>query len=162
MLNIALIYLSILSLSNALFWGLTSTKLSTKRYIPFYAIPLELTGQLDPNKKWDVKLQFEGKEKVVTVSEDSSILETGEKEFDGVDSSCRNGICTTCAGKVIAGRENVILAVNGLGKPQLEAGFVCTCQCFVVGPGVEIKLGAYDEVYETQYGQFERSYKKET
>ena len=67
------------------------------------------------------------------------------------------------------------------GKPQLEAGFVCTCQCFVTGPGVTIKLGwllcalsslkgefyaisvlscagMYDQVYESQYGQFEKSY----
>ena len=32
--------------------------------------------------------------------EDKSMLEMGESIFDGVDSSCRNGVCTTCAGQV--------------------------------------------------------------
>lgn len=48
--------------------------------------------------------------------------------------------------------------MNGLGDPQLEAGFVCTCQCYVTGPGVTVQLGMYDQVYESQYGQFEKSY----
>jgi hypothetical protein len=58
----------------------------------------------------------------------------------------------------LEGRQNVKLAVHGLGQPQIDAGFVCTCQCYPTGPGVIIKLGTYDEVYERQYGQFEKSY----
>ena len=60
--------------------------------------------------------------------------------------------------QVIEGRDNVKLAVHGLGEPQLEAGYVCTCQCYPTGPGVVIKLDAFEEVYESQYGQFELSY----
>lgn len=52
----------------------------------------------------------------------------------------------------------MILAVHGLGVPQIEAGFVCSCQAFAKGPGIVCQLGSYDEVYETQYGQFEKSY----
>ena len=111
-------------------------------------IPLELSGQLDPSKVWDVTLEFNGVQKVVSISEGNSILEIAETIFDGttalflnvcrlenthqsrfhwskwlilnfaaledvtdirsilitswvgVDSSCRNGVCTTCAGKV--------------------------------------------------------------
>lgn len=63
-------------------------------------IPLELEGQLDPSKSWDVKLIFNGAEKVISIKEDCSILEAGEKVFEGVTSSCRNGVCTTCAGQV--------------------------------------------------------------
>ena len=152
------------------------------RTTSLYDIPLELSGRLDASRSWDVKFIFNGQEKIVSVPEDSSILEMGETIFDGVDSSCRNGVCTTCAGqvscisiqlksnynnyystsfiKVIEGRDNALLAVHGLGifanslknkaiitvthflgKPQLEAGFVCTCQCYVTGPGVTVKLG---------------------
>ena len=64
------------------------------------SVPLELEGQLDPTKSWEVKLIFDGKEKVVNVPEDCSMLEAGEKIFDGVNSSCRNGVCTTCSGQV--------------------------------------------------------------
>ena len=63
-------------------------------------VPLELVGQLNPANKWEVKFIFEGEEKIVEVSEGDSILESAEKIFKGVDSSCRNGVCTTCAGKV--------------------------------------------------------------
>jgi hypothetical protein len=90
-------------------------------------------------------------------------------------------VCTTCAGKVcqhyipavystngfeviifdlqvMSNIDNTKMAVNCLGKPQIDAGFVCTCQCFACGPGVVIKLGQMDECYEGQYGQFEKSY----
>lgn len=64
--------------------------------------------------------------------------------------------------QVSEGRSNVKLAVHGLGKPQIDAGFICTCQGYAVGPGVKVELGKYDEVYETQYGQFELSYQSKS
>ena len=67
---------------------------------PLYDIPLELSGRLDASRSWDVKFVFNGQEKIVSVPEDKSMLEMGESIFDGVDSSCRNGVCTTCAGQV--------------------------------------------------------------
>jgi len=45
-----------------------------------------------------------------------------------------------------------------LGKPELDAGFVCACQAFAIGEGVVVKLGTYEEAYESQYGQYEQSY----
>lgn len=103
---------------------------------------------------------FNGEEKIVTISEDTSVLEMGEKIFKNVESSCRNGVCTTCAGQIIEGRENAKMAVHGLGKPQLDAGFVTACQTYICGPGVTVKLGMYEDVYESQYGQYEKSYVK--
>ena len=123
-----------------------------------HEIPLELEGQLNADNKWTVKFIYNGEEKEVEVSEGDSILESAEKVYDYVESSCRNGVCTTCAGQVVEGRENTKIAVHGLGKPQIEAGFVCTCQTIPIGPGVTIKLGMSDECYESQYGQYEKSY----
>ena len=60
--------------------------------------------------------------------------------------------------KITSGNENIKLAVHGFGKDIIEKGFVCSCQCYAVGPGVEIKLGMADEVYEEQYGKYEKSY----
>lgn len=140
----------------------------------------------------------------VSISEGTSILHKAEKLFKGVESSCRNGVCTTCAGKVSLfsifnihvyyiikafisflfvwyrivlfgwlihwlidswihwkieeGKPSTLLGVHGLGEPQVNAGFICTCQCYVTGPGVVIRLDQFDEVYESQYGQFEKSY----
>jgi hypothetical protein len=58
----------------------------------------------------------------------------------------------------VEGRDNTILAVHGLGKEQIDLGYVCTCQCYVKGPGVTVELSLYDQVYELQYGRFEKSY----
>jgi hypothetical protein len=68
--------------------------------IRLFGVPLELTGQLDPSKKWDVKFIYNGEEKMMSVPEDTCFLECGEKLWDDVPSSCRNGVCTTCAGQV--------------------------------------------------------------
>lgn len=122
------------------------------------AVPLELTGQLDPSKKWKVKFIYKGEEKEVELCEDTSALEKGLELWDDIESSCLNGVCTTCCGQVTAGRENVKLAVHGLGADQIKANFVCTCQTYVTGPGVTILMGQNEQVYELQYGQFEESY----
>ena len=123
-----------------------------------FVVPLELEGQLDVSKSWEVKFLLNGEEKIATVSEGDSLLESAEKLFDFVPSSCRNGVCTTCAAKILDGQDSTKLAVHGLGEPQIAAGFVCSCQCFPIGPGITIQLDAYDEVYESQYGQYEKSY----
>jgi hypothetical protein len=48
------------------------------------AVPLELEGQLDASRKWDVSLEFNGVTKVVSISEGSSILDMAESVFDGM------------------------------------------------------------------------------
>ena len=53
-------------------------------------IPLELSGQLDPSKVWDVTLEFNGVQKVVSISEGNSILEIAETIFDGTTASFLN------------------------------------------------------------------------
>jgi len=65
-----------------------------------FDVPVELTGRLDPSKSWPVKFIFKGDEKVIDVPEGTSFLDIGESFFQGVESSCRNGVCTTCAGQV--------------------------------------------------------------
>lgn len=120
------------------------------RVFSIRTIPLELEGKLSESRKWPVKFLFKDEEKVFEVPESMSLLEFGEKVFDGVESSCRNGICITCAARVEEGRENVTLAVSGLANSQLDLGFICSCQAFVTGPGVTVRLGQYDECYELQ------------
>jgi ferredoxin len=74
--------------------GVTRTRTSLQ------AVPLELDGKLDPSKSWDVKFILNGEEKIIKVCEDTSALEAAENSFDDVESSCRNGVCTTCAARV--------------------------------------------------------------
>jgi len=87
---------------SSLVWSFSwhgSYRKSIKQHIAMSA-PLEIASQLDPSKSWDVKFIFKGQEKTVSVKEDCSILEMGESIFDDVESSCRNGVCTTCAAQV--------------------------------------------------------------
>jgi ferredoxin len=121
-------------------------------------IPLELEGELNPENTWEVKFIFDGEEKTAKVSEGDSLLESAEKLFGDAPSSCRNGVCTTCAAQIVEGRDSAKLAVHGLGEPQIDAGFVCSCQTFPIGEGITVKLNMYDECYESQYGQYENSY----
>ena len=86
------------TVSNAL--KFSAPKYATRRSTLLREVPLELTGQLDSSKTWDVKFVYKGQEKVLNVREDTSILESVERVFDGIQSSCRNGVCTTCAGQV--------------------------------------------------------------
>ena len=65
-----------------------------------FEVPMELIGQLDPNQKWTVRLIYKGQEKEEVISEDTSVLEAAEKIWRDAPSSCRNGVCTTCAGQV--------------------------------------------------------------
>ena len=157
-LEVALLVVLLLGLSEAFTPRSATARMVQQSRSRLHEVPLELEGQLDPEKKWTVKFIYNGEEKEVEVSEGNSILESAEGIFDYVESSCRNGVCTTCAGQVVEGIENTKIAVHGLGKPQIEAGFVCTCQTFPTGPGVAIKLGMSDECYESQYGQYEKSY----
>ena len=46
-------------------------------------VPLELTGKLNPSRKWDVTLEFQGETKVITIDEGTSVLEASEKIWDG-------------------------------------------------------------------------------
>lgn len=70
-----------------------------------YGVPMELLGYLDPKKKHTVKFIFNGEEKTVEVPEDVSFLEMGENLWRNAPSSCRNGVCTMCAGEVKPNRK---------------------------------------------------------
>ena len=94
-------------------------------------IPLEISGKVDPSKSWPVKFILNGEEKIHTVKEGTSMLEAAEQIYTDAPYSCRNGVCTTCSAKIVAGRENVLLAVHGLAETLIKIDYVCSCQTFV-------------------------------
>jgi hypothetical protein len=44
------------------------------------------------------------------------------------------------------------VAIHGLAEEQFQKGFTLTCQTYPCGPGLEVELGKYDQVYEEQVG----------
>ncbi|CAM9757992.1 unnamed protein product [Chrysoparadoxa australica] len=141
--------------------ALPQTTLRSHRMSPSMSIPLELEGQLDSSKKWDVELTLDGETKTLSIPEGTSVLEAAEMAFDDPPFSCRNGVCTTCSGKVLAGEESIKMAVHGLGADLRAAGFTLTCQTFPAGEGVKVLLNQYDTVYYEQYGKYEAGEVKE-
>eukprot|EP00752_Nemacystus_decipiens_P003952 g3619.t1 len=121
------------------------------------AVPLELEGQLDEGKEWEVELELDGVTKTVKVQEGTSVLYAAKSVFDDPPCSCQQGICTTCAGFIREGTrdKNYKVAVDALGEDQREKGYTLTCQTFPCGPGLKVLLNQYDTVYEMQYGQYE-------
>jgi hypothetical protein len=79
--NTIFLFAALVALANAFqarnFLGRAIAKSKT----PLNEVPLELTGQLDPSKKWQVTLRLNGEEKVVNIREDQSVLEKAEKVF---------------------------------------------------------------------------------
>ncbi|KAG5187177.1 2Fe-2S ferredoxin-type domain-containing protein [Tribonema minus] len=117
------------------------------------AMPQELETELDPARTWEVELTLNGETKVVTIPEGTSVLEAAELVFDDPPNSCRNGVCSTCAGHIDGGANSVRYAVSGLGQDLLGEGYALTCQTYPAGPGVKVSLNKMDEVYMQQYGK---------
>jgi hypothetical protein len=70
------------------------SRIVTRSPTTLFELPLELTGQLDPNKKWDVIFRFNGEDKVVSISEDTSVLLRAEKVFgSGALSILSTAVC---------------------------------------------------------------------
>lgn len=61
------------------------------------AIPSPLQGS---TQSWDVRLRFNGEDKVVNVSEDQVLLEAAESVFTDPPYGCRQGACYACTAQV--------------------------------------------------------------
>ena len=99
-------------------------------------------------------MTLNGETKVVSISEGTSLLDAAEEAFGDPPCMCRNGVCTTCAGKVTAGggsgdgQKSFMSAIESLSPEQSSRGFVCTCQTYPCGPGLEVTLNMQDEGQE--------------
>lgn len=75
-------------------------------------------------KTHKITLVFEGKE--IECAEDQTILDACEKNSIMLDFNCKEGTCTTCAGKLREGEVDQweAIAINDAQKAQ---GYVLTC-----------------------------------
>ncbi|GAB5036873.1 phenylacetic acid degradation protein reductase [Nannochloropsis oceanica] len=120
-------------------------------------VPPDLEGKLDPKRHWDVVMTLNGETKTVSVSEGTSLLDAAEEAFGDPPCMCRNGVCTTCAAEVTkGGHGSWVAAIESLSPEQRDAGFILSCQTYPCGPGLEVRLNAQEEVYESQYAKYEK------
>ncbi len=86
------------------------------------------------------------------VPEGAYILRSFEEQGQPLPFSCRNGCCTACAVRVLAGeidqRESL-----GLSKDVRDKGYGLLCVARALGP-LEVETQDEDEVYDLQFGRF--------
>lgn len=103
---------------------------------------------------YNVEIQFHGTDYLIPIDEDQTLLEGIENCGLEVPYSCRAGVCTTCAAKIIEG--DVDLGEIALMAGLKEDGYVLTCSGKPRGEGIKLIMDQFDEVYNQQYGKFEK------
>ena len=88
---------------------------------------------------YDVTFRFENRTETVEIGPDEYVLEAAERAGLELPHSCRNGMCTSCAGELLEGdldgREGTALS------PQQEADdYVLLC-CSYPRADCEIRVG---------------------
>ncbi|WP_094553946.1 2Fe-2S iron-sulfur cluster-binding protein [Synechococcus sp. 1G10] len=86
------------------------------------------------------------------VPEGEYILRSFEAQGQPLPFSCRNGCCTTCAVRVIAGEIDQQEAL-GLSQDLRRQGYGLLCVARATGP-LEVETQDEDEVYELQFGRY--------
>jgi len=88
----------------------------------------------------------------IQAPEDRYILTTAEAQGKALPFSCRNGACTTCAVRVIAGEIHQPEAM-GLSPKLREMGYALLCVSYARSD-LRVETQDEDEVYELQFGRY--------
>lgn len=88
----------------------------------------------------------------VQVPEDRYILHSAEQQGVALPFACRNGACTTCAVRVLAGELHQPEAM-GLSPKLQERGYALLCVSYPCSD-LEVETQDEDEVYELQFGRY--------
>lgn len=93
-----------------------------------------------------------GTQHTLDVPEDRYILQAAESQGVELPFSCRNGACTTCAVRVLAGEIDQPEAV-GLSQKLRDKGYALLCVSYPRSD-LEVETQDEDEVYELQFGRY--------
>lgn len=101
---------------------------------------------------YHVIVHFQGQTYRFEATESQTILEAADQAQVDLDlpSSCRAGVCTTCAARLIAGSVDQSEALGV--APDLKAqGYTLLCVARALSD-LEVEAGKEDEVYALQFG----------
>jgi ferredoxin len=93
-----------------------------------------------------------GRQYNLQVPEDQYILHSAEEQNCELPFSCRNGACTTCAVRVLAGEIDQPEAM-GLSPELKDKGYALLCVSYPRSD-LEVETQDEDEVYELQFGRY--------
>ncbi len=88
----------------------------------------------------------------VEVPEDRYILHAAENQGVELPFACRNGACTTCAVRLLAGEVDQPEAM-GLSPDLRRQGYALLCVSYPRSP-IRAETQDEDEVYELQFGRY--------
>ena len=88
---------------------------------------------------YDVTLHFEDRTETIAVGPDEYVLDAAERAGLELPHSCRNGMCTSCAGELLEGELDGSEG-TGLSPQQEEDGYVLLC-CSYPRADCEIRVG---------------------
>lgn len=88
----------------------------------------------------------------VEVPEDRYILHSAEEQGVNLPFSCRNGACTACAVRVLAGELEQTEAM-GISPELKKQGYALLCVSYPRSD-LEVETQDEDEVYELQFGRY--------
>ena len=107
---------------------------------------------------WKVTVQHDGKEQVLTVPEDCSILDAAKGAGIDLPYDCEMGVCLTCPAKVLSGK--VDSTGTTLDDSVIERGYALTCTTY---PRSDMVIRSIDEneLVDVQFdGNMAKSAKK--
>ena len=105
-------------------------------------------------KTYDVEISLDGERHLIPIDSSQTLLDGIEDYGLEVKYSCRAGVCTTCAAKVLKGE--VDLGQAAISEELKEEGYVLTCSGFPRSEGIVLEMNHFDDAYEMQYGRFEK------
>ncbi len=108
-----------------------------------------------------VTIHYRQQNRTITldVPDGENILQYFESKKEKLPFLCRNGCCTSCAVRIIAGKLDQNDGI-GLSKQMQEDGYALLCIAKATA-NVEVETQNEDEVYQIQFGRFLNDLKKE-
>lgn len=120
--------------------GLAESRIHTERFgVPGSATS---TRHVEPGDATHamVTVHIDGLKRDLEIKEDSpSILDVGLAAGLNLPYSCKGGVCCTCRAKVLEGKVRMEKNYT-LEQPDVDAGYVLTCQCFPLTERVVISF----------------------
>lgn len=106
------------------------------------------------SKTYTVQIHHQGQTHILEVPENQTILAKAEAAGLDFPSSCRAGVCTTCAAQILEGKVEQGEGM-GLSPDIMDKGYALLCVSY---PRSDLKVETEkeDTVYHLQFGQFQQ------